>query len=299
MSTPTGLQTALSKYFDPQASYYKYAEASLYGTVVGLLALPLDHPLETLRIRCQASPTATSPIAIAKKIYHSQGLVGFYAGVSVNAVRAAIKPMYQYPMMLTVPKYFRETLPTSIQTRYPSSVPAVAGLAIASFEACVVSPLERLKIYLMTSKNTMHQIRVFAHENRGKIIAELFRGFTAVYARQISSWTSFLVADRKIKDWERARTNTEQLSYPSLMRVSLLVGGVNTMVGMPFDTVKTKLQMHDYMKNEGVIGTMCSIYKAHGVSALYAGWRVRIFQYMLKSAVTVPVLDHLEQSWRR
>lgn len=127
---------------------------------------------------------------------------------------------------------------------------------------------------------------------------ELFRGMRAVYARQISSWASFLVSDNRVKEWEKKRTQTEELSFASLMRASFLVGVINTIANMPFDTAKTALQKHDPLPDNNLWKTLEKIYHTHGIQGLYAGWKPRMIQYMLQSAFTVTLLDRLDKSWK-
>lgn len=125
------------------------------------------------------------------------------------------------------------------------------------------------------------------------------RGLNAVYVKQIASWVFFLAADEKNKNWERRRMQMKQLSLISLLKVSFLVGIVNTGANMPFDVVKTNLQKDRYLDNKSVFKTMLKIYRNHGVSAIYAGWQVRMLQYMIQSVFTVTILDRLESSWRK
>ena len=53
-----------------------------------------------------------------------------------------------------------------------------------------------------------------------------------------------------------------------------LYGGTNTLVGHPFDTVKTKMQTqseHMGLKT-GVIDTIKNVYKIEGAVGFYRGW---------------------------
>jgi hypothetical protein len=201
-------------------------------------------------------------------------------------------------MMLGFPPFFQKKLPQSIKTEYPSSVKVATGLSIASFEALIINPLERLKVYLMTNQKQGNKITTFFRQHQGKLLPEMSRGLGALYLKQISSWVSFLVADEKVKKWERQNTGTQQLSFFSLMKVSFIVGGINTVANMPFDMLKTTLQKQNYVVNEGLFKTATRVIREHGIKGMYAGWPVRMSQYMIQSAFTVTVLEKLEFSWK-
>ena len=190
-------------------------------------------------------------------------------------------------------------LPKDIQAQYPASIPTCTGLTIAIFEAGIICPFERMKVYLQTNSSKQHAITHFFKEHHHKMLPELKRGLGAVFIRQIVTWVSFLVADKKFKDMEKQRIQSDKLPFPSLMKVAFQVGLVNTLANMPFDTVKTNLQKKDHIETRGVIKTMQKIYNNHGIKGLYAGWQIRMVQYMIQSIFTVSVLDYLERSWKK
>lgn len=280
-----------------QERYGKYVEASLVGAGRGLIALPIEHPLDTVKTRCQAFPNM-SAWKVTKTIQEVDGIRGFYKGAVPNGVRLAVKQVYRYPMMLAFPNFFRETIPKDLQKNNPDMVPIFTALSIASFETFIVTPLERCKVVLMTSEVKRHALRDFFRLSQGHLRSELFRGVRAVYIRQIATWASFLVSDKRAKDWEKKRMQTDNLSFTSLMRVSLVVGIINTAANMPFDVIKTSLQKKDPVLDEGLWKVLRKHYTTHGISGLYAGWKPRMIQYMIQSAFTVSLLDRLERSWR-
>lgn len=63
-----------------------------------------------------------------------------------------------------------------------------AGLAAAIVESVLVCPLERLKIWVMTSYSSMGYSGFW----RLKTIGSLFDGFGPVILKQTLSWASFL-----------------------------------------------------------------------------------------------------------
>jgi solute carrier family 25 carnitine/acylcarnitine transporter 20/29 len=280
-----------------QWNWDKYFEASWQGAARGLAGLPVEHPFDTVKTKCQAEGGTKSAMEITKELW-KKGVPSFYSGAVPNGLRVAGKQIYRYPMMLDLPPRFKRTFPDSVMTQYPTLPKAATGLTIAAFEVGLLTPLERMKVHLMTSLRKGHTIRKFFADNRGHLGKEMTRGLNAMFVRQMATWVSFLVADEKFKTWEKRRTKTEKLSFASLMGVSFMVGAVNTAANMPFDSLKTQLTKEHPVDNEGVYRTISKVYRTYGVRGLYAGWQVRMMQYMLQSSITVPLLERLEQSWK-
>jgi len=282
-------------------SFYNYAQASVAGAARGLFALPIEHPWDTIKTRMQANQTANQSVfTVAREIIKKEGVRGFYKGATPNAFRLGSKQAFRYPLMLWVPSVFEKNIPMYLKENYPPVVQIATGLTIAGLEAGFICFPERLKVYLMTKDDVKTgKITSYLKQHKGQMWKEATRGLNAVCARQSVSWVSFLVADKYFKDLERKRTKTKELSFGSLLGVSCMVGSVNTLTNMPFDVLKTQLQRENFMQNKGIIKSMHHIYQKHGVKGLYAGWKVRMVQYMIQSVFTVTLLEKLETSFRK
>lgn len=53
-------------------------------------------------------------------------------------------------MMILIPKYYKELLPSSLIQNHPALHKGLAGITIAIFESFVTCPMERIKCQLMT-----------------------------------------------------------------------------------------------------------------------------------------------------
>lgn len=275
-------------------SYAKYVEAGYFGLIRGVFGL-VEHPLDLIKTRMQAEKKTKPVWQVCKDIYREKGFFGGYtAGIIPNGVRMTLKHMYRYPLMLKIPSFFKKNIPPGFQAKYPDAEVLATALSIASIETLIICPLERCKVFLMTSGSQINSARTFLHLCSSQY-SELFRGMQAVWARQILSWGSFLYTNKKAKEWERKRLQTEELPFVSLMRVSLLTGLVNS-ICMPLDVAKTSLQKHN-PSSDNLWITLVKIYKDHGIQGLYAGWQPRVMQYMIHSAITVVLLERLEKKY--
>lgn len=172
---------AISQPPTPEITVNRYLEASLIGAGGGLLSLFVEHPLDTVKTRMQASLRAETARSTAKEIYHTAGVRGFYAGAIPNAIALTTKQMYRWPLVLALPPYFKREIPSALQARYPSVVEMATGFTIANLEVFFLNPLERLKVHLMTQQQKGKQITEFFQLHRRKLLSEMSRGVRALY----------------------------------------------------------------------------------------------------------------------
>jgi hypothetical protein len=71
----------------------------------------------------------------------------------------------------------------------------MTSLTLALVEAGLITPFERLQVFIMTSKFANKNYMDFYHMSKSKLRTELFRGYTPYFLKQIVAWTAFLEAD--------------------------------------------------------------------------------------------------------
>ncbi|CAF2031413.1 unnamed protein product [Rotaria magnacalcarata] len=263
--------------------------------------LPLEHPLDTIRTRWQANPTSSSNSwQVAHEIYVSKGFLGFYSGAIPNTTRRAVKQTYRWPMMLFFPQFYHDhVLSHRLQKQYPRLPKILTGLSIANFEILVINPLERLKVWLMTSPTRISLLEFFQRRSDTRdIIRELYRGTSAVFFRQNISWVTFLYTDELIKAKLRNYKQCQDLNHVDLFVAGMLVGLVNTGAIMPFDYVKTQKQKF-YQNNDSLMHIFRMTLKQEGITRFYVGWKVYLIQYAIVAILTVNVLEQLEKKFRK
>jgi hypothetical protein len=267
-----------------------YATASLIGAGRALAGLPFEHPFDTIKTRMQAVYGRVTAIEMTRKLYKEGGPLRFYTGAIPNGLRAASKQMYRYPLMFGLPSFYKKFAPAD-------AVPVLTGVTIASVEACLLTPLERLKVAFMTQGKQRTPFRNFVLVHKDHLGSALFTGIRETYLRGVVSWVSFLAVQSKVFEWERKNGVLSELSFVSYVRGSFVVGAVNTLVVQPFDTLKTSRQKNVPVLTSGVLATLREIYATQGFRGVYAGWQPRMVQYMIQAAVTSKALDHLERSF--
>jgi hypothetical protein len=86
---------------------------------------------------------------------------------------------------------------------------SVAGMIIAAFEVLIITPTERLKVWLMTKEADNKNIRYFFRNSH-----KLFCGLNIVFWKQNVSWVTFLGTDELLKNViRRQRANANKLDF--------------------------------------------------------------------------------------
>ncbi len=116
-----------------------------------------------------------------REIYKSKGLKGFYAGSIPNLTRSLVKNSYRYPLMVGLPNFYKQHLPDSIK-EHRSLLKLLTGCSIAYIEAIITCPIERLKVYFMTTEEKI-SYRQFFTNYKQSLFKELFRGFGPLFVR--------------------------------------------------------------------------------------------------------------------
>lgn len=82
-------------------------------------------------------------------------------------------------MMLYFPKFFEKTLPLQLQHKYPGLRKTLSGSVIATFEIFIITPLERLKVYIMTNYHQKEGLKsMFKNKNTKQQFSLLFHGLS-------------------------------------------------------------------------------------------------------------------------
>jgi hypothetical protein len=168
-------------------------------------------------------------VSIIRKIYEEKGLIGFYRGYIPNLVRVSIKQIYRWPMMIFFPRFFKKHFGENAVFNK-----ILTGLVIANIEIFIICPLDRLKVFFMTSQKANNVFKYFISVNRNKLLTELFAGLGPTYWRSNISWVSFLYLDQRCKDFARYYRKDDNLGFIDLIIVSMVVCFGNLLTSKTF-----------------------------------------------------------------
>jgi Mitochondrial carrier protein len=172
----------------------------------------------------------------------------------------------------------------------------LTGLSIGLVEATLTCPIERIKVYFMTTSDIRLSYREFFKTYRGKLSKELFRGFTPLFVRQSISWSVFLQTDLAIKGQLRkfyGIAPKDPIPTSLLIPASFEVALINTAIVMPLDCVKTHMEKVD--PTSTYLQTFSNIYRqGGGFYAFFTGYRLRFMLHLTNALFAVNFLEKLE-----
>jgi Mitochondrial carrier protein len=84
--------------------------------------------------------------------------------------------------MVGLPQFYNKNLPDSIREN-KKLLKLLTGASIGLVEATLTCPIERIKVYFMTTSERGLSYSQFFSAYRGKLRKELFRGFTPLFVR--------------------------------------------------------------------------------------------------------------------
>ena len=84
-----------------------------------------------------------------KLIYSNKGLRGFYSGAIPNLTRLLARNVYKYPLLIGLPDFYKHRLGSQVDAK---TLKFITGLSVALSEAIILCPVERTKVFFMTTK---------------------------------------------------------------------------------------------------------------------------------------------------
>ena len=189
---------------DQKSKAVLLSQGILIGIMRNVVGFPIEQPLDSVKTQWQASSYHKNEFQIAKDIWNTKGLKGYYSGSIPNVSKSLLRGTYQFPLMISLPSMCEKLIPNSLGGQSPSIQKYFTALFISVFDSFILTPLERLKVYQMTKRE--HQSRdlnQFYRTHRNNLIRELFRGTSTTIIRQFVTWSSFFQGDLYMKKFLR------------------------------------------------------------------------------------------------
>lgn len=225
----------------------------LVGGLSGMCATTIIQPIDMIKVRVQLrgeSLGKTSPVDVAKEIYHQGGMKAFYKGLDSALLRQAIYAS------LRIGIYF--TLNDKLAARNEGKAPGAGAKALTSLIAgavgsAIANPCD-LALVRMQADQTLPESQRRGYRNvfhafqlilRDEGFINLYRGCSPTVARAMALNLSMLVTYDLTKDKLEALYGKGKLTTFAATFVS---GIFVSVCSLPFDNMKTKMQKQT--KNE-------------------------------------------------
>lgn len=305
-----------SKFFFLGAALFSGVSATLYPVVV-------------LKTRQQVMLNGTPCLKMAASILRNEGLRGFYSGFGTSLMGTIpARALYMGALEMTKSNVGSATVQLGLSEAYASAVAnAAAGLSAAMAAQLVWTPVDVVSQRLMVQGSCCSNVRsgnaVALKSYSGGIdafrkivysdgIRGLYRGFGISILTYAPSnavwWGSYSVVHRTIwgcvggygckKDENGYRPDGK--AVVAIQGISAaMASGVSTLVTMPLDTIKTRMQVLD---GEGsgrrpptILQTVRNLVKEGGFSACYRGLAPRWASMSMSATTMITTYEFLKR----
>lgn len=264
--------------------------------------------MDVIRVNWQTNPQLKNEIAVAKMIKAEKGLKGFYFGFATNCAKQLTKSSYRYPFITTLPRVYAKVLGLDYEKNL-HKMKLMTSFSLAMLEAGVITPFERLQVFMMTAKAKSGNYADFYNMCRTKMRTELFRGFSPYFTKQLVAWTTFLQVDAFYKRLVRrifSIPDDQMITGLKMALCSFMICCSTIMIVMPFDNIKTYLQKYNLeVVDKKIVGqtkeklglkdAVRNIYTRGGALGFFIGWRAKLMVYFVNYSFTIILLEYLDQ----
>ena len=160
---------------------------------------------------------------------------------------------------------------------------------------------------MMTDKSRMkHSMKKFFTDDRKgnelNLFRNLYKGSTVSLMRSAISWVSYLVPEVAIRDKTMHYFSLQEkdINFKWNCLIGMSSGCVNGICTLPFDTIKTRLQMEGNKKKvsmKGMLEMAQNIFKSNGINGFYRGFNVKLIHYMIVGIITADVINKVDAVW--
>lgn len=247
-------------------------------------ATAVIQPIDTVKVRIQLAgetgkTASRSPFVICRNIIANEGVRGLYQGLDSALFRQATygtarlgfyKFLFNLRMKQKGEVVFHEKVGISLAAGVLGTmIGNPADIALVRFQSDSYLPLEQ-------RRNYRHVFDAFNRIIKEEGILTLWRGATPTMLRAVSINVSMLTTYDEIKEWFNRRSEVKDTQAIRL-KASAVAGVALSLVSLPFDNIKTKLQKMNKDANgnypyKGVVDCFKQSIKREGVTGLWVGY---------------------------
>lgn len=286
------------------------AKPFVTGSISGMMATCCIQPVDMVKVRIQlgaAEGGSTSPVTIATNMLKTEGVSGFYKGLSAGLTRQIVYTgarLGLYDIFTEKAKSEGEkTLPfwkVTLCSLGAGGIAAVAGnpadLALIRMQADSMLPMEQRRNYSGVG-NALSSIA------RSEGAAGLFKGAAPTATRAMALNFGMLGFNTLAKDWLE-QAGVQKGSSVQVFGASAIAGFFASFFSLPFDYVKTQVQkakpdpVTGKMPFNGPIDCAMQQVKIGGITRLWTGFPTYYVRIAPHAMITLIAQDQLKQVWK-
>jgi len=280
----------------------------LSGGVAGTVSSCITNPLEVIRTQLQSSSAYTGelaaagsdPMAICRRIFDSEGVKGFFKGLSPTLVGIIpARSIYFFTYEQSKRRLGNNLLPEG----------SVGNALISGFSAGIASNtltnpiwMVKTRVQLLADQSAGQRVYTGYTDVISTILKEegiggFYRGITASYWGCAEGAIQFLIYEKmKKRVLVKQNEKNEALGLPlttrhtklSLFCTAALAKGVAAAITYPHEVARTRLReqaREGVFRYKGMWQTIGIVAREEGRSGLYAGMGVHMMKVVPNSAI--------------
>jgi hypothetical protein len=248
--------------------------SSFFGVARTLIVDSLNYPLYVIKTKqqCSLSPESEKGATIAKNLFHKEGFSGFYRGLSVKLTQSCLKPVWQWPLITNIPLLLERYRLTDFEKQ------TITGFSIASIDATIATPLERVKI--LRASGVRKRVSLIQSYKEG------WKGYLIYLQRQSVFWISCLTIQEYFRNQEKKKK--EEISSLNLVKIGVKTGISVSVIGAPFDIANTLKQTTNK--------TLKDLFKERKARFLFRGWPLQASMLTIHNIGSAFTLNALKKT---
>lgn len=274
---------------------YPLILSSALGTARAFVIQSLVFPLEVIKTQQQMPGNQERCYQVAGRLFRNEGIWSFYKGLRPQLAKTLIKHSICWPMITGFPP---------VLDRYrvqPLLQQCCIGVGIASFDAFILTPLEKRKVQSIVGTQTPISFKsihsVLSH----------WRGMWLIWTKSFTGWSTFLVSQEYYRYKAREISGKQKLTIPQLMGIGGGVAITVSLVTAGFDVANTQKQAEKLISPEasgqkkqtfGFKNASPFFWKL-GVRQMYRGWPMNALTLIAHNVASVILIDKLKESGKR
>jgi len=276
----------------------------LIGGISGCIATTVIQPIDYLKVQIQVRSEqggkSLSPFSIGQEIYSkNKSFKPFYKGLDSALLRQVLYTSTRLGLFYTMTDNYKRKHKTNV----PFLLNIGLSLSAGAFGAFIGNPADLALVRMQTDaslpdaekRNYKNVVDALIRTVKEEGILTLWRGSTPTIVRAMAMNFSLLVPFEETKKLLKNHIPNDKLRT---ITASLVAGGCASVLSLPFDNVKTKLQKmkaspEGVFPYKGVLDCIMKTSKKEGLSRLWVGLSTFYFRVAPHAIVSLVCNDFL------
>eukprot|EP01122_Echinamoeba_exundans_P009525 TRINITY_DN3399_c1_g1_i3.p1 TRINITY_DN3399_c1_g1~~TRINITY_DN3399_c1_g1_i3.p1 ORF type:complete len:334 (-),score=56.51 TRINITY_DN3399_c1_g1_i3:189-1190(-) len=278
--------------------------STIGGLFVAVFTTPLDVVKTRLQAQLQSASASTSALSpVAHQQVQLRGTIDAFVKIARHEGVPQLWRGLQPTLVLQVPAttlYFTAYEKFRRHTEWAGVfAPMLAGLSARSLTTFITSPLDMFRTNLQSHSRQVGSIDILRSLIRQGRVMSLWAGLTPTLYRDVPFSALYWTFYEFLKTEQQKRNRQ---GFAANFTSGAIAGGVSATITLPFDVVKTRMQMNVDTKAfltspSRVSELMRSIIRTEGVAGLFTGVLPRVAKVAPACAIMIGTYEWMKEAF--